>query len=224
MLTPWKQSYDQPRQHIKKQRHYFANKRPSSQSFGFSSSHVWTWELDSKQSWAPKNWWFWTVVLEKTLESPLNWKEIQPVHPKGNQSWIFVGRTSAEAETPIPWPPDGKRWLIWKDPDSGKDWRQEEKGMTKDEVVGWHHQLSAHGLSKLWWLVMDREAWHAAVQGSQRVGHNWVSELNWTSSGSYSEVWGCDTQPKSEEEWRKERKARSCLGWRGANKHREFVL
>ena len=106
MLTSWKKSYDQPRQHIQKQRHYFANKGPSSQGYGFSSSHVWLWELDYKESWAPKNWCFWTVVLEKTLESPLDCKEIQSVHPKGNQFWIFIGRTDAEAETPILWPPD----------------------------------------------------------------------------------------------------------------------
>ena len=104
----------------------------------FSSSHVWMWELDYKQSWVPKNWNFWTVVLEKTLESPLDSKEIQPVHPKGNQSWIFIGRTDAEAETPIIWPPDAKNWLFGKDPDAGKDWRQ-EKGTTKDEMVRWHH-------------------------------------------------------------------------------------
>ena len=102
------------------------------------------WELHYKESWVPKNWCFWTVVLEKTLESPLDCKEIQPVHPKGNQSWIFTGRTDAEAETPILWSPDVKNWLIWKDPDAGKDWRQEEKGMTEDEMVGWHHRLNGH--------------------------------------------------------------------------------
>ena len=143
MLTPWKKSYDQPRQHIKKQRHYFAKKGPSSQSYRFSSSHVWMWELDYKESWAPKNWCFWTVVLEKTLERPLNSKEIQSVHPKGNQSWIFTGRTDAEAETPVLWPPDWKNWLSWKDPDAGKDWRR-EKGTTEDEMVGCHHRLNGH--------------------------------------------------------------------------------
>ena len=111
---------------------------------GFSSSHVQMWELDYKESWALKNWCFWTVVLEKTLESPLDSKEIKLVNPKGNQSWIFIGRTDAEAETPVLWPPDGKNWLIRKDPDAGKDWRQEEKGMTEDEMVGWHHQLNGH--------------------------------------------------------------------------------
>ena len=113
------------------------NKGPSSQSYGFSSSHVWMWELDNKDSWAPKNWCFWTVVLEKTLERPLDCKEIQAVHPKGTQSWIFIGRTGAEAETSILWLPDVKSQLIWKDPYAGKDWRQEEKGMTEDEMVGW---------------------------------------------------------------------------------------
>ena len=145
MLALWKKSYDQPRQHIKKQRHYFANKCPSCQSYGFPSSHVWVWELDYKESWALKNWCFWTAVLEKILESPLDSKEIKPVHPKGKQSRIFIGRTDAEAETPILWPPDAKNWLIGKDPDAGKDWKLEEKGMTEDEMVGWHHRLNGHG-------------------------------------------------------------------------------
>ena len=138
------ESYDQPRQHIKKQRHYFANKSLSSQSYGFSSSHVWTWELDYKEGWTPKNWCFWTVVLERTLESPLDFREIQPVHPKGNHSCIFIGKTDAEAETQLLWPPDVKNWLIWKDPDAGKDWRQEEKGTTEDEMVRWYHRLNGH--------------------------------------------------------------------------------
>ena len=125
MLAPWKESYDQPRQHIKKQRHYFANKVLSSLSYGFSSGHVWMWELDYKEGWAQKNCCFWTVVLEKTLESSLDCKEIQPVHPKGNQTWMLIERTDAEAETPIIWPPDAKNWLTGKDPDAGKDWRWE---------------------------------------------------------------------------------------------------
>ena len=128
----WKKSYDQPRQHIKRQRHYLANKGQSSESCGFSSSHVWMWESDYKESWVLKNWCFWTVVLEKTLESPLDCKEIQPVHPKGNQSWIVIGRTDVEA--PILWPPDVKNWHLRKDPDAGKDWRQEEKEMTEDKT------------------------------------------------------------------------------------------
>ena len=116
----------------------------SSQGYGFSSGHVWMWELDCEESWTPKNWWFWTVVLEKTLESPLDCKEIQPVHPKGDQSWVSIDRTDAEAETPILWPPDVKSWLIWKDLGVGKDWGQEEKGMTEDEMVRWHHRLNRH--------------------------------------------------------------------------------
>ena len=112
--------------------------------FFFNSSHVWMWELNYKESWTPKDWCLWTVVLKKTLESPLDCKEIQPVNSKGNQSWIFIGRTDAEAETPILWPPDVKNWLIWKDPDAGKDWRQEEKGTTEDEMVGWHHWPEGH--------------------------------------------------------------------------------
>ena len=132
------------RQHIKKQRHYFANKGLYDQSYGFSSSHVQMWELDHKESWAPKNWCFWTVVLEKTLESPLDFKEIKPVDGKGNQSWIFIRRTDAKVEAPILWPPDVKNWFIGKDPDAGKDWRQEKKGTTVDEMVGWHHRLNGH--------------------------------------------------------------------------------
>ena len=130
-----RKSYDQPRQHIEKQRLYFANKGLSTQSYGFSSGHVWMWELDYKESWVPKNWCFWTMVLKQTLENPLDCKEIQPVHPKGNQSWIFIGRTDTEAETPILCPPDAKNWLIEKDPKAGKDWGQEEKGTTEDEMV-----------------------------------------------------------------------------------------
>ena len=134
-------SYDKPREWIKKQRHYFADKGLSSQSYCFSSSHVWMWELDHKDSLASKNWCFWTMVLEKTLQSPLDCKEIKPVHPKGNQSWIFIGKTDTEAETLVLWPPNVKNWLTGKDPDGGKDWRQEEKGPTEDEIVGWHHPL-----------------------------------------------------------------------------------
>ena len=143
MLSPWEESYDKSRQHIKKQRHHFADKGGYSQSYGFSSNHVQMWELDHKESWAPKNWCFQIVLLEKTLESPLASKEIKPINPKGNQSLIFIGRIDAEAETPILWPPDLKNWLIWKDPDAGKDWRQ-EKGTTEDEMVGWHHRLNGH--------------------------------------------------------------------------------
>ena len=142
--TPWKESCDQPRQHIEKQRHYFANKGLSSQNYGLFSSHVWIWELDYKESWALKNWCFWIVVLEETLESPLDCKEIQPVRPKGSQSWIFIGRTDVEAVILILWPPDAKNWLIRKDSAAGKDWRQEEKGTIEDKMVGWHHRLNGH--------------------------------------------------------------------------------
>ena len=145
MFVPWKKSYDKPRQYIKKRRCYFAIKGPYSESYGFSSSHVWIWELDHKKGWVLKNWCFWSVVLEKTLESPLDCKEIKPVNPKGNQSWKFTGRTDAETEAAVLvlWPPDAQR-CIRKNPDAGKDWGQEEKGTTEDEMVGWHHQLNGH--------------------------------------------------------------------------------
>ena len=159
------------------QRHHFANKGPSSQSYGFSSSPVCKWELDYKESWAPKNWCFWTVVLEKTLRSPLDCKEIQLVHSKGDQSWVFTGRTDAEAETPILWPPHVKSWLTGKDPDAGRDWEQEAKGRTEDEMAGWHHQLIDMSLSKLRKLVMDREAWCAVIHG---VTKSWTRLNNWT--------------------------------------------
>ena len=135
---------DKSRHRIKKQRIHFAAKFPSSQSYGFSSSHIWMWELGHKECWTLKNWCFWTVVLEKILESPLVSKEIQPVHPKGEQSWVFIGRTDAEAEAPIFWPPDAKCQLTRKHTDAGKDWRQEEKGTTEDEMVGWHMRLDGH--------------------------------------------------------------------------------
>ena len=166
--------YDQPRQHIKKQRHYFANKGTSSQGYGFSSGHVWIWELD----WALKNWCFWIVVLEKTLESPLDCKEIQPVHPNGDQSWVFFGRTDVEAETAILWPPDVKSWLIWKDLDGRKDWRQEEKGMTEDEMVGWHCQLNGHEFG--WTPGVGDGQGGLACCGSWGPKELDMTELNWT--------------------------------------------
>ena len=143
----------------------------------FSSSHMWMWKLDHKESWAPKNWCFWTVVLEKALESPLDCKEIQPVHPKGNQSWMFIGRTDAEVETLILWPPHAKSWLIGKDPDGGKDWRQEEKGTSEDEMVEWHHKLKGHEFEQA-----PGDVWRTGKPGVlqslgwQRVRHNWTTE------------------------------------------------
>ena len=145
----------------------------------FSSAHVWMWELDYKESWAPKNWCFWTVVLERTLESLLNCKEIKPVHPKGDQSWVFIGRTDIEAETPILWPPDTKSWLIWTDPDAGKHWGQVEKGMTEDEMVGWHHPLHGHGFG--WTLgVGDVQGGLAWCGSWDRKELDKTEQLNWT--------------------------------------------
>ena len=137
------------------------------------------WELDYKESWVPKNWSFWTVVLEETLEIPLDCKEIQPVHPKGNQSWIFIGRTDAEAETLIFWPPDAKNWLMWKDPDVGKDWKQEEKGTTEDEMVGWHHQHNGHGFG---WTpgVGDGQGGLACCGSWSHKESDTTERLNWT--------------------------------------------
>ena len=177
MLVPWKKSYGQPRQHIKKQTQYFANKGLSGQGYGFSSGHVCMLELDYKESWAPKNWYFWTVVLEKTIENPLDCKEIQPVHRIENQSWILIGRTDVEAESPILWPPDVKNWLIRKDTGAGQDWRQKEKRMTEDETVGWRHQLSGHEFEQAPGVGVDREAWCAAVHG---IAKSWTRLSDWT--------------------------------------------
>ena len=175
MLVPWKRSYDQPRQHIKKQRHYFFNQIPSTQSYGFSSSHVWIWELDYKESWVAKNWRFWTVVLEKTLEHPLDCK-IKSVKPKGNQSWIFIGGTDAEAETSTLRPPDVKNLLIGTDTDAEKDWRLEEKETTEDELVGWHHWLYGVSSRSWWWTGKPGML---QFMGLQRIRHDWATELNW---------------------------------------------
>ena len=138
------------------------------------------WELDCEESWELKNWCFWTVVLEKTLESPLDCKEIQPVHPKGDQSWVFSGRTNVEAETLILWPPDVKSWLIWKDPDPGKDWGQEGKGTTEDEMVGWHHWVNGQAFGWAPGVGVVQGGLACCSSWGHRVGHDWVTEMNWT--------------------------------------------
>ena len=185
-LAPWKKSYDQCRQHVKKQRHYFANKGPSSQGYCFSSGHVWMWELDYKESLVPKNWCFWTVVLEKTLESPLDWKKIQPVHPKGDQSWVFIGRPDAEAETPIFWPPDAEL-THWKRPWC---WERLRAGGEGDNR-GWNGWMASP--TQWTWVWVNSSSWWwtgrsgvLQFMGLQRVRHNWAThiELCRTLTGS----------------------------------------
>ena len=188
-ICSWEKNYDKPRQPIKRQSHYFTNKGPYSQSYGFSSSHVWKWELDHKESWVQKNRCFWTVVLEKTFESPLDFKEIKPVNRKGNQPWILIGRTDAEA--PVLWPPDGKNRLIRKDPDAEEDWMQEKKGMTKDEMVRWHPWLSGP--------EFEQAAGNGKGQGSLECSVPWDHKLsdtvkwvnNYLSLISILSFWEC---------------------------------
>ena len=181
---------------ILKSKDYFTNKGPSSQSYGFSSSHVWMWELDHKEGWAAKNWCFWTVVLEKILESRLDCKEIKPVHPKGNQSWIFTGRTDAKVEATIVWLPDVTSQLIRKDPDAGQDWRQEEKGTTEDKMVGWHHWLNRHEFEQ---APGDGEGQGSLACCSPWVTKSWTQLSDWTTTTTtkvksqtlHSSCWFC---------------------------------
>ena len=180
MLAPWKKSYDQPRQHIKKQRHYFANKGPSSQSYDFSSSHVWTWKLHHKEGWEPKNWCFWIVVLEKTLESPLDCKEMKAVNPKRNQPWIFIGRTDAEAL--ILWLPDAKSQLTGKDPDAGKRLKAKGEGSGR-ERDGWI--ASPAQWTRIW--VNSGSQWRTRKPGVLlSMDMNWTWLSNWTTTTSNS--------------------------------------
>ena len=177
-FAPWKKSYDKHKPQIKKQKQHFANKGPSSQSYGFSSRHVWMWELDHKEGWALKSWCFQTLVVEKTLQSFLDCK-IKPVNPKGNQFWLFIGRTDAEAEAPILWPPDVKNWFTGKYPDAGKDWRREEKGMTEDEMVGWHHWLDGHEFEQALGVGDGQGSLVCCSPWGHKVSDK-AEQLNWT--------------------------------------------
>ena len=177
MFVLWKENYDKPRYHTKKQRHHFANKCPYSQSYGFSSSHLWIWELNHKECWTPNNWCFRTVVLKNTLESPLDYK-IKPVSPKGNQSLIFIGRIDAEAKAPILWPPDAKNWLTGKYSDTGEDWRQKEKRAAEDKMVRWYHQFNEHESEHTPGEESrrkEREPGALQSMGLQQAGHDLVT-------------------------------------------------
>ena len=178
MLAAWRKSYSKPRQCFKKQRHHFVDKGPYSQSYGFSSSHVQIWELDHREGWVPKNRCFWTVVLEKTLESPLDCKEIKPVNSKGNQPWIFIRRTDTEAAAPLLWPSDAKSWLTGKDPDAGRDWGEEKEWVTEDEMVEWYHCLNGHEFEQTRGESEYREVWCAAVHWVTKC-QTWLRD--WTT-------------------------------------------
>ena len=178
--APWKESDDQPRQHIKKQRHYFAKKGLSNQSYGFSSSLIGMWELDHKKRLSAEELILLNVVLEESLDSPLHCMEIKAVNPKGNQPWIFIGRTNVEAEAPIRWLPDVKNLFIRKDPDAGKDWMQEEKGTIENEMVGWHHQLSGHDFQQ---ALGDGEG-HGSLVCCSPWGHKESDTTEWLNNNS----------------------------------------
>ena len=183
MFASWKKSNDKPRQCIKKQKYHFVNKGLYSQSYCFSSSHVRIWQLDQKEGWLPENWCFQTVVLEKTLESPLDCKQIQPVHPKGNQSWIFIERTDAEAETPILWPPDVKNFSFEKTLMLGKIEGRRKRGWQRMKWLDGITNCMGMNLSKLWDMVKDGEAWHATVH---RVTKSWTRLSNWTNNSRHN--------------------------------------
>ena len=191
MLAPWKKSYGQTRQHIKKERHYFADKSPCRQSNDFYSSHIWMWELDHKESCVPKNWWFWTMVLEKTLESPLDCKEIKPVHPKGNQSWISTVETDAEADAPVLWPPMQRADSLEKTLMLGKDEGRRRRGRQRMRGLDGITDLVDLSLSMLQELVMYRGSWCAAIHGVTKTQLSDWTELNWWDQMPWSLFFEC---------------------------------
>ena len=189
MLTLWKEIYDQPRQHIEKQRYCFANKGPSGQGYGFSSSHVWMWGLDYKERWVPNNWCFWTVVLEKTLECPFDYKEIQPVHPKEISTEYSLEILMLILKTPILWPPDAKKWLLGKDPNSGKDLGEEEKGTTENVVVVCHHHLSEHEFEQVSGVDDGQRGLECCRPWRSQIFRDDWTELNWRKGGVLEKIY-----------------------------------